>query len=184
MTESPEEEKTVAHVDSTAEQKAQLVEAKKKALDLLSRREHTRHEIREKLSKRDYEDSIVDTVLAFLQEKNYQCDRRFANAFAEQRARQGHGEHSIKASLSQRGVSTDDSREALETLSADWHAIAVTVLHKKIPTGKTLSPDRATAYKEKAKYARFLQSRGFSSAQINTALATLVHTDPETDFDN
>lgn len=167
--------------EQTSERRTQLLEAKKKALDVLSRREHTRLEISEKLAKYEYQDGIVDAVLEYLQTKNYQCDRRFAFAFAEQRAARGHGPHSIKASLSQRGVSSDDARDALENVSHNWTTLAVSVLRKKIPTGKTLSSERATAYKEKAKYARFLQSRGFSSAQINVALETLGTSTSEDD---
>jgi len=157
----------------SAADKLVLAEAGKKALDLLARREHSTHEMGEKLRRRGFEDDVIDVVIADLHDRNYLSDSRFAETFVEQRLRKGHGERSIRSGLTQRGISTDEIRAALAATTTDWSGLAIDVLARKLPAGFSLPSNREEAYRLKARYARFLQGRGFSSGQIRTALETL-----------
>ncbi|MBX2824030.1 MAG: recombination regulator RecX [Gammaproteobacteria bacterium] len=150
-----------------------LVNAGKKALDLLARREHSTFEIVEKLRARGFSDEIISVVVEDLQNRNYLSDRRFAETFVEQRLRKGRGERSIRADLNRRGINAEDTREALVNHASAWSDLAISTLLRKIPDGFELPEDRSEAYRLKAKYSRFLQSRGFSTEQIKTALAAL-----------
>jgi len=154
-----------------------LPEARKKALELVARRPYSRKEIRDRLASRGYAEAVIDTVLDYLRDKCYQSDVGFAESFAEHRARKGHGRHSIRVGLAERGISTEDADIALDgvmdVLCTDWASLAIKVLRRKLPAGYELPADRAGARKDKARLHRFLQSRGFSTEQSMAALEIL-----------
>ena len=60
-----------------------------KALDLLSRREHSSKEIREKLLLRFDDNIIINSVITKLEENNLINDTRFAEAYVSSRKRKG-----------------------------------------------------------------------------------------------
>ena len=151
------------HPDSNKEDHKQAL---KKALDLLSRREHAAGEIRHKLITRGIEDAVVAGVLDYLYEKNYLNDQRFAESFVRLRADKGYGERDIRARLSERGVSKHDIHQALDTADIDWFQRAADVWQKKY---RQLSDSkRENNIRERG--ARFLQSRGFTGEQTFAAL--------------
>ena len=71
-----------------------------KALDLVSRREHSRHELRQKLNKRFPETSpIIDEALDKLVLNNILDDERFVEMYLNARARKGFGPKKIEMEL-------------------------------------------------------------------------------------
>ena len=62
-----------------------------KSLDLLSRREHSKNEIKEKLRLRFNEREIINNVLTKLSENNLVNDKRFTEAYVTSRKRKGFG---------------------------------------------------------------------------------------------
>ena len=63
-----------------------------KALDLVSRREHSRYELMQKLNKRFPETMpIIEDVLVKLAANNILDDERFAEMYLSSRARKGFG---------------------------------------------------------------------------------------------
>jgi len=63
-----------------------------KALDLVSRREHSRHELMQKLDKRyPNTTSIIEDVLDKLETNKILDDERFAEMYLNSRARKGFG---------------------------------------------------------------------------------------------
>lgn len=139
--------------------------ARRLAMDLLARREHSRLELARKLSARGFEQAIVDEVLATLIEDQLLCEARFAEAFVNSRVRQGKGPVRIKLELKERGISGDAAREALDDAAVNWASLAADVLHRRF--GES-GPEN---FRESARRARFLGQRGFSADQIRRALA-------------
>ena len=83
---------------------ANPVEARKKAMDYLARREHSRDELYRKMEKAGFEPNVALDAIDQLQKDGLQSDRRFVDAFIQARIGQGKGPVRIRAELSQRGI--------------------------------------------------------------------------------
>jgi len=148
------------------------------AVRLLARREHSVEELRRKLKGRDLPEPTIETVLARLQAKRLVSDDRFVASFIHHRAQRGQGPVRIRAELRQQGIAADTADSAIDIIEIDWVTSAQAVRQRKF--GSALP--RAMA--ERAKQARFLQYRGFSSDQIRAALKSDVGSyDSATDAD-
>jgi len=79
------------------------IEARKKAMDLLARREHARGELERKLAAAGFDADIAADVLQRLADEGLQSDRRFVESFVQSRINQGKGPLRIHADLGQRG---------------------------------------------------------------------------------
>ena len=141
-------------------------EARKKAMDLLARREHGRAELERKLAAAGFEPEVVADALQQLVEEGLQSDRRFVESFVQSRINQGKGPLRIHADLGQRGIAAGLVDEVLEEAGEDWYALAREARLKKF--GRSLPAE----YKEKARQMRFLQYRGFEPDQIRAAVAS------------
>lgn len=134
------------------------------AMDLLARREHSRAELARKLMKR-YEHEAVEEALDGLAGEGLQSDHRFAEAFARERALRGYGPGRIVAELGQRGVEAATAESAIAAMAReeqiDWRAAALEALEKKFGS-RELPGDFA----ERARRLRFLNYRGFNTADI------------------
>lgn len=134
-----------------------------RALAMLSRREHSQFELREKLTELGGEGSVIDTILNEFSTQNWQNDRRFTEVFIRYSARKGQGALNIRQELKQRGIIDKEMVEAL-LAEHDWFDLAQQTRSKKF--GEELPAER----KEQARQLRFLQYRGFSSEQGWAAL--------------
>jgi regulatory protein len=141
------------------------VEARKKAMDYLARREHSREELERKLDTAGFEpDAVLDAIEGLVADK-LQCDRRFAEAFAHSRILRGKGPQRIRAELRERGVSGSIVSETLEEAEVDWHELAIEARRRKFgaePPGD---------FTDKARQMRFLQYRGFETEHIQAAVS-------------
>ena len=81
-----------------------LAEIYNKALDLLSRREHSRKELYLKLVKRYESKEDINSALDKLEENNLLSDSRFADEYVQARRRKGFGPIKITVELEKRGV--------------------------------------------------------------------------------
>ena len=136
------------------------------AMDYLARREHTRVELERKLLQKEFDAEEVRRVLDKLHEDNLQSDHRFAEHFASQRIRTGHGPLKIKMELQAHGVCEEMIEELFQALTVDWQELAQSVFERKYGEN-SLSLD----IQEKAKRQRFLQQRGFTFEQIRKVLS-------------
>ena len=135
-----------------------------KALDLVSRREHSRHELRQKLNKRFPETSpIIDEALDKLVLNNILDDERFVEMYLNARARKGFGPKKIEMELYSKKVDSMLIGNAIEAYES-WTENAENELKKKF---KGIKP---TAYKSKKKQKQFLLNRGFSTQIIERIL--------------
>ena len=75
-----------------------------KAVQILTPREHSAHELRLKLLKRNIARDKIDAIVAYLIELDYLSDERFTDAYVLERIRKGDGPLKIRANLLKRGV--------------------------------------------------------------------------------
>jgi regulatory protein len=141
------------------------IEARKKAMDYLARREHGRSELYDKLMRFGFDAEVADDAVAQLVEDGLQSDTRFVEAFVRSRINQGKGPAKIRADLRQKGVNDGVTEDGIQEADQDWYALAVEVRLKKCGT------KRPAEFKEKARQMRFLQSRGFEQDQIQAAVS-------------
>ena len=135
-----------------------------KALDLVSRREHSRHELRQKLNKRFPETSpIIDEALDKLVLNNILDDERFVEMYLNARARKGFGPKKIEMELYSKKVDSMLISNAIEAYES-WTDNAENELKKKF---RGIKP---TDYKSKMKQKQFLFNRGFSTQIIERIL--------------
>ncbi len=139
-------------------------DARKKAMDLLARREHARGELLKKLAKAGFDETMALDAIEQLRSENLQSDRRFCESFVQSRFGSGKGPARIRAELRERDVAESLADEALSDFDGDWFALAVEVREKKFGL------ERPADFKEKAKQMRFLQYRGFEQSHIAVAV--------------
>jgi regulatory protein len=141
------------------------------AVRLLSRREHTREELRRKLVDKGYAPEFVDPVIEKLAGKRLVSDDRYISSFVHAHTRRGQGPARIRAELRQRGIDATRVEEEFERAAVDWVALALQVRRRKFGA----APPKSLM--ERAKQSRFLQYRGFEADQIRAALGV----DPDDD---
>ena len=129
-------------------------------MDLLARREHSAHELRQKLEKREFDRDEIELALEVLQQNNLQSDTRFTESYANHRINAGLGPVKIAHELRQRGVDSVLVDDHMSALSADWNELLERQRIKKY--GQEIPTD----YAQKMKQARFLQNRGFSPESV------------------
>ena len=123
-----------------------------KALDLVSRREHSRHELRQKLNKRFPETMpIIEEALDKLVLNNILDDERFVEMYLNARARKGFGPKKIEMELYSKKVDSMLIGNAIEAYES-WAENAENELKKKF---KGIKP---TDYQSKMKQKQFLLS--------------------------
>jgi regulatory protein len=132
------------------------------ALTLLARRDWPTGELSAKLREAGGDGDATAAVIAELAAERLLDDARYAERYAASRAERGQGPLRIAAELASLGV----SRELIEAALAsgpDWREIARGVRRRKFGAAAPGS------WAEKARQARFLQYRGFSSDHIRAA---------------
>ena len=132
-----------------------------KALDLLSRREHSSKEIREKLILRFDDIVIINSVITKLEENNLINDTRFAEAYVSSRKRKGFGPKKITFELLSKGVSESVANRIIDE-EGGWKRAAKLAFTKKFKNG--LSSDVKNSLKQKS----FLKNRGFGFKEIES----------------
>ena len=136
------------------------------AVALLARRDHSTAELRKKLKARGYLEHAIEPVLIDLEETRKLDDQRYGANVVAYRARRGLGPARIKNELRKSGLKDDQIAAAVQTGedAPDFVALAREARRRKF------GADLPTDWKERAKQARFLQYRGFSTDHIRAAL--------------
>jgi regulatory protein len=131
------------------------------ALGLLARREHSRHELQQKLLQKLPIDGDRETIAALLDkltEQRLLSDERFTEAYVSMRARKGYGPTRIAMELAERGVDSELAQSFLDQRN-DWDALLAQTWEKKFNS-------RPANYPEKARQMRFLHFRGYDTEAI------------------
>lgn len=134
---------------------------KKKAYSYLARRHHSVFEIRTKLRRRKYDDSLIGEILNDLMAGGYLDDGEFAEIFAEENIRlKLWGRNKIKAELIKRGVEGSVIDGVLNKKFGENPGVdnAALLAAKKFRLLKDRTPDEN---KLRQKLYTFLSSRGY-----------------------
>ena len=139
------------------------------AIGLLSRREHSIVELKQKLSakvKDDIEPQAIDDIIEYLLVNDYLSNERYAESVIRNRISRGYGWQYIKQALKQKGIDSYTASQALNEQEVDWY------LQAELTYSKRFGDDEITDPKDKAKRIRFMQYRGFSFDEISALLKT------------
>ena len=132
-----------------------------KALDILSRREHSAYELKIKLKKFESDEKDLNELIEKLKASNLIDDERFAIAFIRSKAQSGYGPSYISQYLLKKKIPSH--LYDMYSLDIDWESVCRVEFEKK-RHGKDIN------FKEREKILRFLAYRGFSYEIIKNAL--------------
>lgn len=146
-----------------------------KALDLLSRRDHSSAELAAKLKSRGFQNIAIKDVLDRLVLQHLLDDRRFALRFAESALASGRAVGSrLRFELQQKGISRELAEEVIaaataETAPEDSLALLVS---RRFPD----YDDKNATQNERQRVYNFLMRRGF---QLSTIIGYFRNKDTE-----
>ena len=128
-------------------------------------REHSRKELIDKLSRKDFDmDSILKCVDEFSM-KDLQSDDRYTESYVRSKYNDHKGPNFISASLRSKGIDANTADKALSFYDCkDWEKTAIAALEKKT-IYRNIEPEKC-----KIKQKMFLSGRGFSYKTIEHAL--------------
>ena len=130
------------------------------AMDSLSRREHSRFELRQKLSSKFPDQlTLIEQELTKLCDASLQSDERFVEMFLRSRLQRQQGPVKIRHELQRYGIADDLLASNVDDLDEVWLEQAVAALQKKYVSTLDITP------KAKAQALRFLAQRGFTFDQ-------------------
>ncbi len=138
------------------------------AIELLSRREHSRGELITKIAKKFPDNTNSGLVIGILDElelAGYQSDERFIEAFVNSRISRGQGPLRITQELRHRGLDSDIITDWVDAKNTQWYELARQTRERKFGLEDPETP------KDKNKQLRFLQYRGFTPEQVFKALS-------------
>lgn len=139
--------------------------ARSAAIALLARRDYASGELRNRLKRKGFGAEIVESTIHDLLTERALNDERYAANYVSYHAARGCGPLRIAAELRALDLSAEMVENALAS-GPDWRALARDVRVRKFGT------EPPADWPEKARQARFLQYRGFSSDHIRLALGT------------
>ena len=132
-----------------------------KALQLLTRRDHSRAELKARLAADAESEDVLEAVLDALQSEHLLSDHRFASQRVASRGAR-YGNARLQQELRRQGVTEDDIAAALPEAGDETERCRAVWQRKFGETPRTPQ--------ERAKQMRFLQYRGFSGEAIQRVL--------------
>jgi regulatory protein len=141
-----------------------LLAVRKKAMELLARREYSCLELETKLKRKGFEIGHIASVLQQLKSGGWQSDDRFVESYVRSRAASGFGPLRIASELSVKGVPKDLVNEYLNQYPNQfWMDKMQGLLNKRFSQPAVDQKTYAAQY-------RFLQQRGFRYDNITRIL--------------
>jgi len=135
------------------------------ALRILTRRDHSKHELSQKLAARGHAGEVIDKVISECERFDYINDERTARVFIRRLHRKGYGRKRIRFELNLKGFRGNQIQALLsKSISdADEGQCAETIFQKH---ARRFDREK-DILKRKDKIYRFLYARGFSKAVIS-----------------
>ena len=160
---SPRAPRPAGAEEGDARRAAPTVSPKALAVRYLARRDYSRAELATRLLRQGVAEDVLERTLDELAAAGYLSDTRYAQAVVAHRTGR-FGKRAIVYALKERGVAQADVDQAVAPLAErDELEDAFALWQRRF--GVAPADDR-----EKARHARFLQSRGYG---LSTALAVL-----------
>ncbi len=135
------------------------------ALGLLTRRDHSPQELKQKLAKKGFALEDITTVLATLESAGLINLSRLAENYTHYRKSKGYGPRRIAMELQAKGIPEATIAEQIEITDNAWFTEIRTLWQKHF---KGRQPKDA---RERARQLRFLFNRGYTQDQIKTVLS-------------
>lgn len=143
----------------------QTIRAKQRALDYLAYKPRTEQEVRRKLTQEDVPATVVEDVIARIQELGYLDDETYAHDYARNRfANKRYGPERIRRELRERGIDRHLADEAVEEVFADEDPVEVARSHAEKRWSRIAHDDDPR--RQKQKLYRYLTRRGFTSDTV------------------
>jgi regulatory protein len=143
------------------------VKALKKAFDLLSRRDHSRSELKTKLYSRKFSGASIEHALNECERLNLINDHKFAIRYVAELKFKGYGIFRLREKLYRKGI----GKEIIETVLADLDVDEEKTAARESMEKKLRQLRRETdEQKKRQKLYRHLISRGFSSDTVRELL--------------
>jgi regulatory protein len=142
------------------------------ALDALARRDHAAEDLRRKLLEKGYDVAVVTPLLDALRAEKLLDDRRYTENFVAYHAARGLGPVRVRAELRRRGLEGVLVEECIAAFP-DW------IVHLRRAQQKKFGGTLPKSFDDRQRQARFLGYRGFTSAQIRTALGFDIDLDSD-----
>ena len=151
--------------------KADHQHAMNTAVRILTNRDHSKYELKQKLQQRGFGRKVIDTVIVECERFNYINDKRTADVYISQLKRKHFGKRYIRMALRKKRLSGTVIENILQKNypEADELENAGRLLEKKMKTFER----EADLKKRSDKIYRFLYSRGFSPAVISALIRNL-----------
>ncbi|NCC64964.1 MAG: regulatory protein RecX [Spirochaetia bacterium] len=147
------------------QQVQERLDCRLKALDAITRRDHGRAELMQKLLLKGFSKEIIEVVLDDLEEKNLLNDFRYATMFIESRQRKNpEGRFLMAQRLAAKGIDRDTVQRSLDLLYSEEQTI------EYVQKAYQLAKRKA----DEQKAVSMLQKKGFSSYEIRLGLETLT----------
>ena len=134
---------------------------RQKALELLSRRPHSRRELKDKLLRRGVSEEDAEDCMQWLSDRGFLDDEEYAGAVARHYAAKGYGAGRLRSELQRRGIDRELAADTLSNLPDNAGKIDAFLARKL-----TNVNDREAVRKVSAALFR----RGFSWEEIRAAL--------------
>lgn len=142
------------------------------AVRILTNRDHSKYELKQKLQQRGFGSNVVNTVILECERFNYINDKRTADVYISQLKRKGFGKRYIRMALRKKRLGGTAIENILQECYPEDDELenAGRLLEKKIKTFER----EADQKKRSDKIYRFLYSRGFKAEIIADVIRNLV----------
>lgn len=159
-------------MEKELDKKELLLKGKKRALRLLERKDYSRKELKERLRKDGYEESMVDEIIAYVDSFHYLDDARVAGSYIRGR-KEIKSKRELEYMLKQKGISETDIELALEENYKNEDGIPqeeVAILRHLRKLHLEEEQLEKITYEEKQKIAAKLYRKGFEQDKIRKIL--------------
>ncbi len=142
------------------------------AVRILTNRDHSKYELKQKLQQRSYASEVIDAVIVKCEHFGYLDDKRTARVYILQLKRKCFGKRYIRLALKKKRM----SGAAIEKIllknypGDDEHLYAGRLLEKKMKAFERETDPK----KRNRKIYRFLYARGFNAAVISDLIKNMV----------
>jgi regulatory protein len=142
------------------------------AVRILTYRDHSKYELKQKLQRREFASEVIDTVIVECERLNYIDDERTARVYISQLKRKCFGKRHIRMALKKKRLSGSVIEKILleNYTEAEDRENASKLLEKKM---KTFNREEDSK-KRRDKIFRFLYSRGFKKDTISDLIRNLA----------